>query len=88
MKVKGFLLVNEAGSDTKFLVKEPATQRGEIAIAVDLDIPNALFRPLKLPTVQVTIDDSVIPQIRVINEHCEALQEAGIKIRLVDDREG
>lgn len=88
MKVKGFLLVNQAGSDTKFLKTAPSVQRGELAIPITLEIPDALFFPPLLPTVEVTIDESVLPQIRAVNEHCEALQEAGVKIRLVDAKEG
>lgn len=84
MKVKGFLVVNQSGADTKFLKSAPKTQWGEVTIPVSLEIPEALFYPPTLPTVEVTIDESVLPQIKAINEHCEALQDAGVKIRLVD----
>lgn len=88
MKIRGFLVVNSDGNDTKFLVKEPPWQRGAIAIPVHLEVPQEVFYPPKMPTVEVSIDESVIPQIKAINEHCEALQDAGVKIRLVDNRGG
>jgi hypothetical protein len=87
MKITGFLLVDQSGADTWFLKSEPATRRGQLAIKMNIEIPDAIFHPPKI-AVQVVIDESIIPQIRAINEHCEALQEAGVKIRLVDEREG
>lgn len=84
MKVKGYLLVSQDGTDTKFLKTAAHVQRGQLAIPLDIDIPDVLFYPPKLPTVVVTIDEAALPHLRVINEHCEALQDAGVKIRLVE----
>lgn len=84
MKVKGFLLVVSTGTDTKFLKTAPRPMSGEVCIPVALDIPDALFYPPKMPTVEVTIDESVLPQIRAINEHVEGLQDAGVRVRLVN----
>lgn len=83
MKLTGFLRVRQDGQ-ASWVKQRPDVGTGEISVPVRLEIPDALFAPPVIPVVEVCLDESILPQIRAINQSVEALQDAGVHVRLVD----
>lgn len=62
MKVKGFLIVGSNGS-TRITKKRPGLDWDEIAIALDLEIPDQIFRKPHL-SAEITIpDEAAMPSV-------------------------
>ena len=87
MKWSGYLVVSRVDLPRVLKNKPPATL-GEIALPLKLDIPDALFGPPILPTVEITLDANSLPILDVVSEHMDALEGAGIRVQIVNRMSG
>jgi hypothetical protein len=83
MRVRGFLKITKAGEVT-FYKTATAHALETIVAPIALDIPDALFLPPVVPTIEITLDESIRGEIKALNEHVEGLMNAGIKVRFSD----
>jgi hypothetical protein len=83
VKLNGWLRVRQDGT-ASYVKQKPDVGAAEIAVPLRLEIPDALFAPLVIPIVEVVLDESILPQVKAINQSVEQLQDAGVRVRLVE----
>jgi hypothetical protein len=83
MKVKCWITVSANGELT-IRKTQPYQENGHVCVPLLLEIADEAFHPPKMPVVEITIDAAAVPKLTVVQEAMEALQEAGIKVKIVE----
>lgn len=83
MKTVCYLVVSKDGVE-KAVKTCPVAGLGQIVLPLKLDLPDALFDPPLMPTVQILLDEKALPHLKAVEEAMDILSGVDVKVRLVD----
>lgn len=84
MKTKGYLMVCKNGS-VRFVKKTAAVGPDEVAVYLEINIPDSVFKPVLQAKIQVNVEDirPLVIETGVLERVGEALtEEIGLNIRI------